>query len=113
MVTSINQLLSEDLPAMMDATYTSLITAQQSAGAIDGVLTTLSSIPLIGIPYNPEVPLGSALGDVADKVSGLPARFIEMSSEPGYHQRQPGSLRGRPFDDGLFDRANRKQRGPV
>jgi hypothetical protein len=80
MVVSIDKLLNEDLPATMEATYASLVTAEQSAAAIDGVLTTLSNIPIIGIPYDPEVPLGSALGGVAEKVSVLPARFQELAT---------------------------------
>ncbi len=73
-VDEISKLMTESLPKTIASTNTSLRTAQESAKVIDSVLSTLSSIPLIGssIGYNPQVPLDQALGEVADSLAGLP-----------------------------------------
>lgn len=80
MVEEIARLMKDDLPKTIRATQTSLLTAQQSAQAIDAVLGALSGIPLIGpsIGYDPEVPLAEALGQVAESLEGLPDSFIGM-----------------------------------
>lgn len=78
---SIIGIMDKDLPDAILATQQSLNTAQESAVSIDSVLTTLSSIPLIGIPYNPEVPLPQALGEVAQALDGLPEEFAKMKTD--------------------------------
>ncbi len=80
MVTEITTLFDTNLPETIRATEQSLRTAQESALVIDSVLSTLSSIPLIGsgIGYNPDVPLSAALGEVADSLTGLPESFSSM-----------------------------------
>jgi methyl-accepting chemotaxis protein len=80
MIDEISSMMAQDLPDTILATQSSLKTAQQSAQVIDGVLGTLSSIPLIGagIGYNPEVPLSDALGQVADSLEGLPESLSNM-----------------------------------
>jgi hypothetical protein len=80
LVDEIARLMKDDLPETIRATQTSLLTAQQSAQAIDAVLRALSGIPLIGpsIGYDPEVPLAEALGQVAESLDGLPDSFIGM-----------------------------------
>jgi hypothetical protein len=79
-VDEIAKLMTENLPKTIESTNTSLRTAQESAKVIDSVLSTLSSIPLIGssIGYNPQVPLDQALGEVADSLTGLPDSFANM-----------------------------------
>ncbi len=69
------------MPKTIESTESSLRTAQESAKVIDSVLSTLSSIPLIGssIGYNPQVPLDQALGEVADSLTGLPDSFANMA----------------------------------
>lgn len=80
MVDDIAALMRDDLPNTIEATRQSLATAQESARVIDGLLGSLSSIPLIGsgIGYNPEVPLSEALGSVGDSLQGLPESFAGM-----------------------------------
>jgi methyl-accepting chemotaxis protein len=81
MVDEISKLMTEDLPNTVKSTESSLRTAQDSAKVIDSVLSTLSSIPLIGsgIGYNPQVPLDQALGEVADSLNHLPDSFASMA----------------------------------
>lgn len=81
MLDEISRMMKSDLPNTIQATQQSLLTAQQSAQVIDGVLLTLSGIPLIGssIGYNPEVPLSDALGEVAQSLQGLPDSFAKMA----------------------------------
>lgn len=81
MVDEISNLMTTDLPNTVKSTESSLRTAQESAKVIDSVLSTLSSIPLIGsgIGYNPQVPLDQALGQVADSLTDLPDSFANMA----------------------------------
>ncbi len=81
MLEEISTMLKNDVPNTIQATQQTLLTAQQSAQVIDGVLMTLSSIPLIGssIGYNPEIPLSDALGDVAESLQDLPDSFTRMA----------------------------------
>jgi uncharacterized phage infection (PIP) family protein YhgE len=81
MVDEISKLMTSELPNTVQSTESSLRTAQESAKVIDSVLSTLSSIPLIGssIGYNPQVPLDQALGQVADSLTNLPDSFANMA----------------------------------
>jgi chromosome segregation ATPase len=80
MVDDIAAMMEEELPSTIEATQQSLATAQESARVIDGLLGSLSNIPLIGagIGYNPEVPLADALGQVGSSLEGLPESFASM-----------------------------------
>lgn len=69
---SLTQLTGEDLPEVISATQTSLISAQTSALLIDNVLTTLTSIPLLSLrKYQPEVPLNVSLGNIAKNIEQI------------------------------------------
>jgi len=71
---SLSTLLGTDLPETIQATQASLDSAQVSAKNIDGVLTSLSKIPLLGrIVYNPEVPLNETIGGISDSLDAIPA----------------------------------------
>jgi ABC-type transporter Mla subunit MlaD len=58
-------LVGVDLVYTITNTQSALDSAQASAAVIDDVLTTLSKLPLIGITYQPTVPLNTALGNVS------------------------------------------------
>jgi methyl-accepting chemotaxis protein len=60
-----------DLNNTISNTQKTLESAQSSALVIDNILTTLSSVPLIGINYNPSEPLSSALGKVSASLDPL------------------------------------------
>ena len=66
LIESIQDLTGNSLPATIQATQTSLDTAQQSADIIDNLLRTISRIPFFpGDPYNPEVPLSESLNQIS------------------------------------------------
>lgn len=68
---SANSFVGDDLLTTITSTQTALESAQASAKVIDNLLGTLSRIPLIGITYNPSVPLNTALGNVSTSLDPL------------------------------------------
>ncbi|GAB4481992.1 MAG: hypothetical protein Kow0088_24640 [Anaerolineales bacterium] len=76
---TIGGMIGEDLPDTIHSTQVSLSAAQQSARVIESVLGTLTAIPFFpGDPYEPEVPLYVALGDVSSSLNDLPQAFRVM-----------------------------------
>jgi len=75
---SLVRLTDVNLPGAVEAAQASLQTAQQGAEVIDGVLSALNMIP--GVNYNPEVPLSSALENVAKSMDDLPNSFFNMKA---------------------------------
>ena len=72
MLDSLATLTSEDLPGAINATQTSLGSAQSSAKLIDDVLTTLTSIPFLPVgSYRPKVPLSTSLAEVSSSLNAL------------------------------------------
>ena len=72
MFNSLATLTSEDFPNAIDATQTSLASAQSSAKLIDNVLTALTSIPFMPVgTYRPEVPLATSLAEVSSSLNSL------------------------------------------
>ncbi len=63
--------VGDNLLTTITDTQTALGAAQASAKVIDNILNTLSRIPLVGITYNPSVPLSTALGDVSASLDPL------------------------------------------
>lgn len=79
MLDSLSNLLSKDIPDAIDATQTSLATAQSSAQVIENFLKSVSSLPLIPIqPYNPPVPLHESLKRVSESLDALPQSLEDM-----------------------------------
>ncbi|MFC1878830.1 hypothetical protein ACFLZW_02840 [Chloroflexota bacterium] len=78
MVDTVVELLDEEMPQTIQATQSSLNTAQESASFIDSFLNTLSLIP--GVKYNPQVPLSAALEQVSLSLNDLPGSLAEMAS---------------------------------
>jgi predicted PurR-regulated permease PerM len=64
-------IVGDNLLSTITSTQAALNSAQASARVIDNVLGTLSKLPLIGISYNPAIPLNTALGDVASSLDPL------------------------------------------
>jgi methyl-accepting chemotaxis protein len=78
---SVATLVGEELPATVETTRQSLLSAQQGAAVMDGVLSVITAIPLISSQrYNPEKSLATSLGEVATNIEGLPAKFQEMAA---------------------------------
>lgn len=64
--------LAEGLPNTLKSTGRTLDAAAQSAQVIDGVLETLSSIPLLNIAYDPQMPLSDTLAGIGESLNALP-----------------------------------------
>ena len=81
MLDSLTGLTSKDFPAAVDATQTSLASAQSSALLIDNVLAALTSIPLLPMdPYKPDVPLHTALAQVSTSLNSLTPALATINS---------------------------------
>jgi len=65
---SAGDFLGEDVINTITNTQRTLETAKSSAQVIDNIMFTLSRVPLIGIDYNPSLPLNQALGQVSDSL---------------------------------------------
>jgi len=74
-------LTSNDLPAAVKATQTSLASAQGSAKLIDNVLAVLTSIPFLGVnKYAPDVPLHTALAQVSTSLEPLTPALTSINT---------------------------------
>jgi hypothetical protein len=71
-IDSTGTFIGGNLISTITNTQAALDSAQASAKVIDNILTAMSRIPLIGINYNPELPLNVALGDVSSSLDPLP-----------------------------------------
>ncbi len=81
MLDTMAHLTSNDFPAAIEATQTSLASAQSSALLIDNVMAALTSIPLLPTaPYKPEVPLHTALAQVSASLDSLPPALATINS---------------------------------
>lgn len=77
---SVSKLFGEEIPTAITSTQISLDAAQESALVIDNVLTTLSKIPLIGIQYQPAVPLNTGIAQISTSLAPLSSSLKEISS---------------------------------
>jgi chromosome segregation ATPase len=81
MLDSLNNLTSKDLPNTITATQSALLSAQSSAQLMDNVLSTLTSIPFINVaPYQPQVPLHTALSDVSTSLNSLRPALVSINA---------------------------------
>ncbi|NJN17308.1 MAG: hypothetical protein HC822_14075 [Oscillochloris sp.] len=79
-LTAAADLAGRDLPATVRSTTTALDSAEQTAQLVDQVLRTISGFGLLGTTtYNPEVPLSSAINNVARSLDDLPAELMQLS----------------------------------
>lgn len=76
-LTTIGDLAGSRLPQTVRSTQQALASARDSARLVDGVLGTLS---IFGVRYEPEVPLNTAIGQIAESLDGLPDDLAELSS---------------------------------
>jgi tetrahydromethanopterin S-methyltransferase subunit B len=65
---SAGQFVGQDLINTITNTQTALDSAQSSAKVIDNVLSSIASVPLLGLQYNPGTPLNTAIGNVSDSL---------------------------------------------
>lgn len=65
-------LIGDDLRTTVNDTQIALASSASSAEIIDKTLSFLAAVPLIGINYQPEVPLHISLAQVADSFDTIP-----------------------------------------
>jgi ABC-type transporter Mla subunit MlaD len=95
LVTEIRTLVGDQIPTTLEATRTSIESAQSSAGIVESVLRSITSIPFFpGDPYAPEVPLEQALGDVADRLGDIPSSLQEAEQGLASIQENIGVTQG-------------------
>jgi len=81
MIDSLANLARQDIPASIDATQTSLDSAQGSALLIDNVLAALTSIPFSPVAADkPDVPLHTALARVSTSLDSLTPALDTIAS---------------------------------
>ncbi len=82
MVGSVAALTGESLPAVLSSTQASLATTQGSAIVIENTVSLVSKIPFFpGGPYQPEVPLNVALGQVSADLEALRLPLEDLTTE--------------------------------
>ena len=74
---SVVDLLEDDLPAEIDSVVVAMDGLIQTAGVVDGVLTTLS---FVGVDYDPEVPLDEALIELEQSLLELKPVLADEAS---------------------------------
>lgn len=97
-ITNVNAILTEELPANLEALQDALPAVTDVAGVIDQTLTTLAgigidrtidlpfgqSIPLqfdLGIDYDPEVPFDDSVRELSSSLEGLPASLRALDED--------------------------------
>lgn len=78
-----SKLIGDDLRLTIINTQTSLSSAASGAEIIDKTLTFLSKIPLIGVDYDPDVPLNISLEQAAQSMDDMPPSFELMEQDLG------------------------------
>lgn len=75
---SVSDLLGSQAPETIRETRRALLGAQEGARAMDRVLRGLA---LLGLNYNPEVPLDESLAQTADSLEPLPGALIQVQND--------------------------------
>jgi methyl-accepting chemotaxis protein len=92
---SLSTVTGETLPDTITATQTSLVTAQTTAKTIEDLLRLITSIPLMpGDPYNPRVPLYTALGQISNNLNEINPKLLEMKQNLGEAETNLTDLEG-------------------
>lgn len=83
---SADTFIGENLITTITNTQAALDSAQASAKVIDNILSAMSRIPLIGINYNPTLPLNIALGEVSSSLDPLQGTLKNFQTNLGTTQ---------------------------
>jgi chromosome segregation ATPase len=97
-IDDLNSLVDKDLPLTISTTQISLDSAGASAAVIDDVMTTLSSIPLINISYEPEKPLSIALEEISSSLDNIPNSLESLSKDLSNTQESLEDFEGEIID---------------
>jgi methyl-accepting chemotaxis protein len=76
-------LVGDDLRQTVLDTQIALTSASTSAELIDNTLLFLAAIPFVGADYQPDVPLHTSLGQVADNLDEIPDSLESMEQTLG------------------------------
>lgn len=79
----------DELPQTISSTRLALEAAGETARVADNVL---SALRIIGLQYNPAVPLSTAIGDVSNSLSNLPTSLDSVSQGLALTSTNVGSL---------------------
>lgn len=91
LLSSISELLGSQAPETIRSTRSALQGAQEGARAMD---TVLRGLALIGLRYNPEVPLNESLALTAESLDPLPQALIQVHDDIDSVQDDLGALGG-------------------
>jgi archaellum component FlaC len=81
LIVSLTTFTGEELPGVLNATTQSMVTAEQSAQALEGYLFRLNSISfLTGISYEPQTTLEESFGKISTNLQALPATLEDTTS---------------------------------
>lgn len=90
---SISSLLGTKLPDAIRTTRNALTSAETAARNVDGFLTTLSKIPVIGtVIYNPETPLNQTIGDISESLKDTPEMLSNSQTSVDQMSSNLGSI---------------------
>jgi hypothetical protein len=81
---SLTGLTGKDLPDAIDATQTSLTSAQSSVLLIDKRLKAITRIPILPVAaYKPDVPLHTPFAQVSDSLNSIKPALVTLTSSLG------------------------------
>ncbi len=85
LISSTADLIGTDMVDFVNNTQTSLASVQNSAKAVDSILTKISSVPLIGPylggGYRPDLPLEASVANVSRSLDPLPGSLTKIRSD--------------------------------
>jgi hypothetical protein len=87
---SVSEFLGGELTDTIVSTHSALVSAEEGAAAIDGVLRGLR---LLGVRYNPDQPLQESLAETASSLEPLPTAFEEVELALDSSRRDIGFVR--------------------
>jgi methyl-accepting chemotaxis protein len=71
-------MVGQDFSKMAADTHVALVSLAGTAKVIDDTLRFISSVPFIGQPYNPSVPLDASVNNLAASIEKLPANLNDI-----------------------------------
>ena len=82
LIGSTSELLTVHAPTIIEDTGTALISAEESARAVDQVLRNLARLgPLTGVTYNPAQPLNKGISEVTRSLEPLPDAMRKVGND--------------------------------
>lgn len=73
--------MQDQFVPVLENTRLALVSVQNSASVVDSTLRVLSYVPFIGPRYNPELPLGESIGQVAKSLEPVPESLDQMATD--------------------------------